>query len=48
MNVWSLALAVMIVAGAVAGKIVNPGYADHGQTTLSGTPITTLHTPATP
>lgn len=48
MNVWSLAFAVMIVTAAVAGKIVNPGYAFHGPVTLSGAPVTTLHTPATP
>ena len=48
MNVWSLTFTVMIVVAAVAGKIVNPGYAFHDQTTMSGAPVTTLHTPATP
>lgn len=48
MNIWSIALAAMILTAAVAAKIVNPGYADTGPTTLSGAPVTTLHTPATP
>jgi hypothetical protein len=48
MNAWSLTLTVMIVVAAVAGKVVNPGFADDGHVTLSGTPVITLHTPATP
>jgi len=48
MNVWSLTLATLIIVAAFAGKIVNPGYAYFGHATLSGAPITTLHTPATP
>ncbi|WP_346899291.1 hypothetical protein [uncultured Roseibium sp.] len=48
MNAWSLTLTVMIVVAAITGKVVNPGFANDGPTTLSGTPVTTVHTPATP
>lgn len=48
MNVWSLTLAVMIFAAAAVGKITNPSHAFSEPTTLSGAPVTTVHTPATP
>lgn len=48
MNVWSLSLAVMILAAATAGQIINPGQAFYSPMTLSGEPVTTIRTPATP
>ncbi|WP_417685084.1 hypothetical protein [Roseibium sp.] len=48
MNIWSFALVALILAGATAGKYANPGFAFEDKSTLSGLPITTLHTPPTP
>ncbi len=48
MNIWSFALVAMIVTGAVVGKYANASSPlDHGAT-MSGEPVTTLRTPATP
>ncbi len=47
MNLWSIALAAMIFAAAATGKVTNPSDAS-SSITLSGAPVTTLHTPATP
>ncbi|WP_417670565.1 hypothetical protein [Roseibium sp.] len=48
MNIWSVALVALIVAGATAGKFTNPGFAFENSVATSGTTVTTLHTPPTP
>lgn len=48
MNGWSLSLAVMILAAATAGQIINPGHAIDSPMTFSGEPVTTIRTPSTP
>ncbi|WP_428641875.1 hypothetical protein [Roseibium sp.] len=48
MRYWSLAVVVLVLAGAAAAKSTNPSLALTHSTTFSGVPVTTLHTPATP
>jgi|GEM_PF-2631933 len=48
MKFWSLAVVVLMLVGVAAAKPSNPSRDLTDTTTLSGLPVTTLHTPATP
>lgn len=48
MKFWSIAVVVLVLAGAAATRASNPSHALTEHEVSSGVPVTTLHTPATP
>ncbi|WP_156510395.1 hypothetical protein [Labrenzia sp. OB1] len=48
MKYWSLAIVALMIVGVAAVRHTNPNSQLTGETTNSGVPVTTLHTPVTP
>ncbi len=48
MKFWSIALFVLVLAGAAATRHTNPSHDLTHHPVSTGVPVTTLHTPATP
>ncbi len=48
MKFWSLAVVALLLAGVAATKATNPNEALTSHAVLTGVPVITVHTPATP